>query len=620
MPASDPGASPKPQAQRSRRVVVAISAAVLTVALAVAIGLRAGQRFAERPDAPHAYRASLALPNDVTFFGVHPNFRLALSPDGSKLAFAAIGPDGQRRLYVRSLDSLTAQPLAGTEGAVVPFWSPDGRFIGYFQDDAGDLKKVSASGGPSMTLCDARLAWGAHWSKENVILFATGGGDMAPAIRRVPASGGSCTVVLSPDSAKGEVYYWLPHLLPDGRHFTYIAADLAYKPLGLYVASLGSNERKLLVPSGSGAQYAQGYLTFLRGQTLMAQRFEADRLELAGDPVPIAENVEAPLPAGGAWTVSQTGLLAYQTASGSTLSRLTWFDRAGRQLATVGDEADYRSVRLSPDGRHASVSLPHPSLPATDIWLVDLVRGQPTRFTVDAAEEQLAVWSPDGTRLVFSRNSTNTFDLLLKATNGVGAEELLLSARDGLRPASWSPDGRFLLYMDYTFGNIGSALWALPFSGERKPFPVVQSQFNVGPGDFSPDGRWLVYVSTESGRPEAYVAPFPGPGGKTRVSTNGLGDPLGGGAPLWRGQEIFYADPGGNVMAASVRTTGTAVEIGEVHSLFRLPISPQAAAGIYLWSFWDASADGQRFLVSVPQRRADVPISLVVNWPSLLKK
>jgi hypothetical protein len=523
---------------------------------------------------------------------------------------------------------LTTQPLAGTEGALAPFWSPDNHFIGFFAGGPnGTLKKIAASGGPPLTLCDfPGMPVGASWSGDDVILFTTGvGGGFTTAagaagarpgsIRRVSASGGASSIVLAPDSQKGETEYWWPFFLPDRRHFVYLALGVGARPIGIYAASLDSNDRKLLVHGGSNAKYAQGYLTFLREQTLMAQAFDVDRLQLIGDTVPIAEEVDIGGGSGatGAFTISETGVLAYYTGSeGNRSSQLTWFDRAGTPLGIVGDEASYADLHLSRDGTRASVSLPDPTLRTRDIWLVDLARGLRTRFTFDKAEEQTSLWSPDGSRLIFNSRRKGAFDLYQKASNGAGTEELLLGDDADKLPVSWSADGRFILFMRHGGGETGWDLWALPLFGDRKPFPIVQTRFDEGPGEFSPDGRWIAYVSNESGRLEVYVAPFPGPGGKWQVSTAGVAGPRG--QLKWRsdGKEIFYVGPGG-LMAASVQAA-VGIEIGEVRSLFRLPLTPPGAS-------YDVSADGQRFLVnSAGDQAATAPITLVVNWTAALKK
>jgi serine/threonine protein kinase/Tol biopolymer transport system component len=608
------------------RSAVGLSAALIVALFAVAVAWRA---FAPvtRELPPRISRSSLLMPADVTFDGMPPALRLALSPDGTRLAFSAFGPDGLARLYVRSLNSLTAQPLVGTEGAVAPFWSPNGRFIAYFAGanpnkatgaTNGSVKKISVDGGPAVTLCDfPATATGASWSRDDIILFTTGNGPGGGSVRRVSGMGGNSEVVLTPDLGNGEAEYWWPFFLPDGRHFTYFALGPELEPIGIYVASLASSERKLLVRGGSNAKYANGYLAFVREQTLMAQQFDVERLELVGNPVPVAEEVAVGGGAGatGAFTVSETGVLAYVTGIGSQ-TRLTWLNAVGEPLGPVGGEAQYDDLELSPDGSRASVSLPDPTQRTRDIWLVDLAKGTRTRFTFDAADERASVWSPEGTRLVFNSRRSRAFDLYQKASNGIGGEELLLADEADKIPLSWSLDGQFLLYMRNSAGSSWD-LWVLPLSREGRPFPFAQTRFAEGPGEFSPDGRWITYASNESGEFELYVAPFPGTGGKVPVTLSHFTFQFLL-RPRWRGEQIFY--PGGpGITAASVRPKGDVMEVVDargvlLRSTFTIPRR--------LRNFYDVSRDGKRILFNsvVEQPGLPSPITLVVNWTADLER
>lgn len=415
------------------------------------------------------------------------------------------------------LDGLSAQPLAGTEGAIVPFWSPDSRFIGFRA--ANKLKRIDAAGGPPLTLADASGQAGTTWNREGVILFATFPGGP---IRRVSASGGAPSSATTLNADAGEAFHAYPFFLPDGRHFLFLAvgskAAAVNIPNGIYVTALDSDERKLLVPGGSNAVYAQGYLLFLREQTLMAQPFDAERLELTGDAVPIAEQVSIGGVSGtaGGFSVAETGVLAYQAGTAATggvsgaLTQLAWFDRSGKPIGALGEQSRFSDLGLAPDGTRATVSAFDLARRTRDIWVFDIARGLRTRFTFDAADELASVWSPDGNRVVFSNRRKGHFDLYMKASSGAGAEEELLA--DGLdkQPLDWSHDGRFILFTVAAASQTGIDLWVLPLSGDRKPFPFLQTRFDEVPGRFSPDGRWIAYVSNESGRSEVYVAPFPG--------------------------------------------------------------------------------------------------------------
>jgi Tol biopolymer transport system component len=581
---------------------------VATIALAIIM-------FRPRPaaDAP-LYRSSILPPEHVTFSTASPAGGLALSPDGRRLVFTAQGPDGHLMLWVRALDGLTTQPLAGTDGAFYPFWSPNSDAIGFFA--GGALKKIDIAGGSPIVLCETPrpsiLAAGGSWNRDDVILFAQA---TAP-IYRVPAVGGTPVPATTLDEQAGETQHWAPFFLPDGRHFLYFAAGSKSggpdEPNGVYVASLDSLDRKLLFPGGSNAKYAAGQLIFPRERTLVAQAFDPDRLELSGDTVPIADQIAVGGLSGrtGAFSVSQTGVLAYQAASGEVHSQLIWFDRAGNQIGTVGNQADYGDVELSPDREQAAVSVLDPTKRTRDIYIVDVSRGARTRFTVDPTDEQTSIWSPDGTRLLFNARTKGYFDLYEKDASGVTDEQVLLADTRNKTPVSWSPDGQFVLYSTGAFVVGNSDLWLLPTAASQKPTPFLQTPFNETYGRFSPDGRWVAYVSNETGSSELYVTHFPGPKGKWPISTDG------GNYPRWRsdGRELYYIARDGKLMAAAVNGQGQEFEVSGVRPLFEVRTN---AGGRYPF---DVSADGQRFLVNtIIEATAQPPITLVVNWASALR-
>ncbi|MBI3048045.1 MAG: PD40 domain-containing protein [Acidobacteria bacterium] len=574
---------------------------------ALAAGIVAFWRPAPLPET-RVYRTSILPPAGASLAQL-PHQRFALSSDGRRLAFAAATGGGLTQLWVQSLDGLSAQPLSGTEGAITPFWSPDSRFVGFYA--GGRLKTIDASGGPPVIVADVPAGNpGATWNRDNVILFsATGEGSV---IRRVSASGGTVSPATTLDKENGETQHWAPFFLPDGRHFLYVAIGTnsgSTAVNGIYVAALDSNERKLLVPGGASPRYAQGYLLFLREQTLMAQAFDVERFELRGDAVPIAEQVATGGLSGrmGAVSVSETGVLAYHSGAGGDLSQLVWFDRSGKQLGTVGDRGDYGDLELSPDRQRAVVSFSDAGA-NYDIWLFDLARGLRTRFTFDPANDLTPIWAPDGTAVIFSSARKGNIDLYRKASGGIGSEDMIQGDSATETPVSWSSDGRSILYVRTTATG-GFDLWVLSFTGDRKPFPFMETPFNETVATFSPDGRWVAYVSNESGRNEVYVVPFPGPGGKWQVST------AGGNWPRWRrdGREVFYLAPDNRLMAAAVDGQGPAFDVGAVRPLFGTRARPNRR---YMF---DVSADGQRFLINTLVEQAVQPITLVVNWPALRK-
>ena len=357
--------------------------------------------------------------------------------------------------------------------------------------------------------------------------------------------------------------------------------------------------------------YAQGHLLFMRETTLMAQPFDARRLVLAGDAFPIAEQIQTTptIPPYGIFSASENGVLAYQTGTAAAGSQLVWFDRTGKQISVLGDSATYSDLVLSPDGKRASVGLRDQAGKGQDIWLYDVERGLRTRFTFGPAFQEMPIWSPDGSRIVFNSNRKGDFDLYQKASSGAGAEIVLLEDNTNKYPESWSPDGRFILYRSISSTNNG--LFVLPLFGDRKPVPFLNTKFNELYGQFSPDGRWVAYQSDESGGYEVYVAPFPGPGGKWQVSSSG------GIFPRWRldGNEIFYLTPDHKLMAAAVSGKGSSFSVGTVKPLFTArPIngSPYPYA---------TSVDGQRFLINtLPAQTTSAPITVVLNWKAELKK
>ena len=602
---------------RARERVAWITAGVCLLALIVALAFG----WAGVPGRPvgdnRPYTASIVLPEGLRFAGP-PAGRFALSPDGRGLAFVASDASGQPMLWVRPLDTVVARPLAGTDGAEFPFWSPDSRFVAFLAQ--GKLKKVEVSGGASSTLCDASFGATGAWNRDDVILFTPKGES---ALYRVSASGGTPSPATTLDAASGDTQHMSPFFLPDGLHFLYFALGSktggVADPRGVYVGSLDPGEPgKLLVQGGSNAQYAQGHLIFLRGSTLVAQAFDVSRLELGGEATPLTEQTQISnmtgTVSGGAFTVSEDAL-AYQTVSSAVRSQLVWFDRAGKQIAVLGDQADYRDVSLSPDSARVAVSRIDPERGTHDLFIYDVLRGLRERFTVDSGDEWAPSWSPDGGRLFFSARRQASVDLYQKASNGTGREDVLLEAGLGKYQASSSPDGRLLLYVAGG-GAIGrSDLWVLPLSGDRKPFPFLETPFIETQGQFSPDGLWVAYASGERpGQLEVYVTPFPGPGAKWRVST------AGGSWPRWRrdGKEIFYLASDNTLIAAIVTGQASGFDVGAVRPLFRVSRRPMVRLDAYPY---DVSSDGQRFLVNtLVEDATSTAITLVVNWTTGLKK
>ena len=490
--------------------------------------------FREVPPETSVIRATILPPDNTTFDFAQGLGLPALSPDGRRIVFGARTADGATPLWVRSLDALTAQPLAGTDGATFPFWSPDGQFIAFFAD--GRLKKIDASGGPALTLTDAPLGRGGSWSRDGVIVFE---GAVGGSLLRVSSAGGASIPVTRESGS-------FPWFLPDGQHFLFqgpqtgVGGDFA----AIRVASL-DGASTATIGTGSNALYAQGHVLFLREGTLMAQPFDAERLTTTGEAVPVAEQVAGVLNSGrvGAFSVSETGLLVYREGDGASGAFLTWFDRSGKQGTAVGDAALLNEFRFSPNRQRIAVAVQDRA--GFDVWIYDVSRGPPTRLTFDAASDRNPVWSPDGASIVFASNRKGRFDLYRKTVDSVGAEELLYANDLDKRPTSWSADGKWLLYDAFDPNSNTRDLWALPLMAERpgtapKPSLVLQTTFTEDGAQFSPNGQWILYGSNESQRNEIYVTPFPpspsGPSGKRQMSTAGVA-----GISRWRedGREIF---------------------------------------------------------------------------------
>ena len=526
------------------------------------------------------------------------------SPDGRSVALWA---SGERGLWVRRLDSSAAQPLPGTEHAILPFWSPDSRSLGFFAD--GKLKRIEVTGGPAVTLAEAPSGFGGSWSPRGVIVFAP---TYTGVLHRVAATGGA-TSPATALAGTDDYSHRLPRFLPDGKHFLFEDHRSVPGDSTLQIGVLDSRDVKTVGRGISNGAFSHGYLLYLRENALMAQPFDPIRLTVSGDAIPIAQHVPslawygAPV---GEFSVSGE-LVAYKTGPEADQLQLTWFDRNGKQVGTLGEASTFSSLEFSPD--HTSLAVSR-TVGNSDIWIYEVARGLPARFTSPTGLPEGAVWSPDGRTIAYALTRNGTHGLYRKALDGSGNEELLYDDAGQKFPASWSPDGRYLLFWRID-PKAGFDLWALPLKrgvahGFTKPFQWLATAFNELPGRFSPDGRWVAYFSDESNPLyEVYVAPFPGSGPKRQISAGG------GRQPRWRAdsKEIFYVTPNGELMAAEVSLRGTNIEVGAVRSL---GIRPGATSYLY-----DVSADGQRILAAVPvEQKASSPLTLVENWTELLKK
>jgi hypothetical protein len=460
-----------------------------------------------------------------------------------------------------------------------------------------------------------RRARGGAWGRAGLIVFASQTGS---GFESVPASGGIPTSVPSRKGSGPAFSNRWPEFLPDGRHFLYLSGNLSAagtSDLGIYIGEIGSNEAKFLLQADSDALYTSpGYLLFLRGDTLMAQRFDADDQKLMGEVLPVAQHVASPaLFREGLFSVSGTGLLIYETAATYYSDKMTWFSDKGKQLSEIGEPGAF-DLSLSPDGKRVAYVVQElAGAKNDDIWLMDLQRSVQTRITFGPADNKLAVWSPDGARIAFSANRQSSYKLYIASESGADVTEPSIESDADEYPTDWSRDGRYiaLTFADWK-GQTKNGIWVLPLFGDRKPFPYLQSQFNKTDAVFSPDGRWLAYTSDESGSREVYLSPFPSGDGKSQVSRGG------GDQAEWNrdGNMLYYVGPGGKMMEASVKENGATVAVGEPRELFH---QARGATSLGARSY-SVTPDGNRFLVVTAPQRVASPLTLVTNWTTDLKK
>src|ERR1700676_3569452 len=534
---------------------------------------------------------------------------LALSPDGRMLAMVAYSAQANNyALWTYEVGGRRTSSLNGAQGASSPFWSPDGKFIGFFAD--GKLKKVNVPGRQVQVLCDAPNRRGGTWNRDGVIVFAP---DAQGGLSRVSSSGGSPVEMSKPDPTRFETSHRCPVFLPDGKHFLYLAANFAgqLENNAIFLGSLDSKERRSLVSTSANAAYAEpGYLLYLRDNTLVAQPFDRRRYVLTGEPHILSDEVlYFPTLDRAVFSVSSGEVLVTQTGKGASLSQLTWFDRSGKPAGSVGLPASYDNVRLSPDGGRVAADQTDPDGRNVDIWIHEPARGVTTRLTFDSSLHQVPIWSPDGKQILFASIRMVGFSLYLKNADGSGSEEEVANLGVGLQDNAWdwSRDGKNVLVRK------GNELWDLSWPA-RIAKPLLQAKWTVRSAQFSPDGRWMAYASNETGSMEIYVSPFPSANGKWQVSS------AGGQESRWRqdGKELFYLSAEGKMMAVAV-TAGASFEAGSPVALFPAhPRQPVSAADVFSY---DVSDDGQRFLIATKvDETTAAPLSILLNWASEMEK
>ncbi len=572
-------------------------------ALLLAAGGFAAGGFLRRPPAVPVLRASIELPPKMELD--IQNTSMALSPDGQTLALAGSGADGKRQLWVRRMDGFGIQPLAGTDDATIPFWSPDSRFIGFFADHK--LKKIPASGGTAQTICDAADGRGGSWSVKDVIVFAP-----APfgGLSKVSAAGGA-PAALTKATGPGASHR-LPFFLPDGRHLLYVSGGQTSdveKTTAIEALDLETGKSTLVARENSEGRYTEpGYLLFMREGNLMAQPFDASSLKTKGEAVPIAEGVYFMPPRwSGNFAASRNGRLVFQPGGAGRRRQLTWFDLEGKELGKVGEPANTFAFSLSPDGARAAVTvLSGHGGAVPEVWLYEISRGVASRFTFSDQGTYFGQWSPDGRQVAFGDYGGG---ISVKPADGTSEPKKLWSANTNTWPLSWSPDGKLLLFRVQDPKSGGLDLWILPLEGDSKARPLIATPAEEANGSISPDGKWLLYTSNESGRREIYVVPFPGLGEKRQVSTGGAtgGNWLGGSAI------VFSQPPEGKLFVVDLEVRGTTLMIGPPRPVFGGKPAPRGTS--------DVTSDGKRLLYAVPvEESGSTELRLVSDWTAELRK
>jgi Tol biopolymer transport system component len=521
-------------------------------------------------------------------------------------------------IYVRAIDAVKAQLLVGTEGAFHPFWSPDSKSIG-FGVPGSKLKRVDTAGGQPQSLCDLSNAYlGGTWNADGVIVYGSGG-----SLFRVSAAGGIPQQIATFNTESGEQSYGWPRFLPDRRHYLYLSWNVKPEQRAIYVGELDSKETKRLFTAESMVTFAEpDRILFHRDGTLLTQKFDPKRLELRGEPIRIAEDIPFNASNGRAAFDSSGKTIVYRSSAGidSQKLTLTWVDRSGKVLNTLSTPSGYQGPDISPDGKRVAVHRHEGK--GGDVWLVETASGKTTRFTFDAAQENgMPIWSPKGDQIAFGSQRNGKWGIYLKPSNSVGSEELLVESDLIKMPMSWA-SGTNVLFFYVAEPKTNNDVWALPMTGERKAYRVLDTPFAESHPQISPDGKWVAYSSNESTRSEIYVQSIPTGAGKWQISTNG------GVFPRWRGdgKELFFMETNSfsKLIAVAIKTAGSTLESSTPEPLFDTLYNNAAIAGhTGNWNTFAVSADGQKFLIPRPEVNAPAaasPVSVVVNWTSAIKE
>lgn len=541
-------------------------------------------------------RTSILPPDKVRFNlrGIHPG-PVTISPGGERIVFTGRQSGGTSVLWVRELDATEARPLPGTEEAGYPFWSPDGRSIGFFA--AGRLRRVDVLGGPPLTLCDAPTGKGGSWNTDGTIVFAP---SFNTPIHRVSENGGDATPVTSLAQSRSENSHRFPRMLPDGDRFLYFARG-AGEASTVRSGSISGDVDVEIMRATSNAEYVSGYLLYLRESTLMAQPFDSDALEFTGDPVPVGDPVRyIPGAMAGIFTASDNGLLVYQGGASIPGARVSWRDFDGNLVDALDDIVQQDNMRVSPTGSNFAIEVFDNTGGTADIWMYDVERRIRTRFTFDPANDLMPVWSPDGSEVAFSSNRNGKAGIYVKGFGGASNEQLILEDTADLWTSDWTADGGHIVYTRADSTATGD-IYALPVGdGSAEPIPVLVAEHGEYDAVVSPNGRWIAYISDESGQFEIYVTSFPVPGRKWQISSGGGSD------PRWTpdGRGIAYI--GNNTFhIVETETAGETFGVGRTTPLFESNTAIN----------YDIAPGGDRLVLVEDADDGDVdPLTVVSGW------
>jgi dipeptidyl aminopeptidase/acylaminoacyl peptidase len=604
------------QTKRRALWVSWIAAGVVGIAFAAL----AFTHYRETPPELRSVRFNLEAPPDAAFVNQYGS--VSPSPDGRYVVFGAQARGAPQMLWLRPLDSMAMRPLPGTEGGNFPTWSPDSKSLAFLS--GGKIKRIDIAGGAPLTLGvggDYPPSTTGTWSADGVILYGSSDG-----LHRVSASGGSGALLTKVDPAK-ETGHGYPQFLPGGKRFLYFAASGDSHVQGVYVSSLDNPEkRQQVLRTSVKAVFVPGrgtipdYLLWMQDQTLLAQRFKPDTVQLEGDPVSVAEGVglNPNISIRAAFWASDAGVLTYFAYPATRKRSVVWIGRDGKQLSEVATADTITRVAIAPRADRIAVARleSNGGPPNLDIWVRELARGVLTRLTFDAASDDIPVWSPDGKQIAYvSNRDGGNYEIYRKDVSGAGPEERMTHSSPIKLVLDWSKDGRYILYREQNVST-GRDLMAIPLEGDRKPIAVVNTQFSESTGAISPDGRWVAYTSNDSGTNEIYIQSFPGiagaPAGRWQVSSGGAYE------VKWPGdgKEIFYQTQDGKVMASAIQASPQGIRVEQPRPLFSADFQ---RGGLHEF---DVTSDGQRFLLILnpPTDMNTERLTVVSNWQAALRK